>query len=54
MQMKRFFQLILICLPAIGGDYLTVILNGIGIGGGGGALVGGGLGYLAKRWIRVY
>lgn len=35
-------------------DYPTVILYGIGIGGGGGALVGGGLGYLAKRWIRVY
>jgi hypothetical protein len=35
-------------------DYPTVALYGIGIGGGGGALVGGGLGYLAKRWIKVY
>lgn len=35
-------------------DYPTVVLYGIGIGGGGGALIGGGLGYLAKRWIKVY
>ena len=35
-------------------DRATVILYGIGIGGTTGALVGGGLGYLAKRWIRIY
>lgn len=36
------------------GDYPTVVLYGIGIGGGAGALVGGGIGYLAKRWIEIY
>jgi hypothetical protein len=36
------------------GDRPTVILYSIGIGGSAGALVGGGLGYLAKRWIRIY
>ncbi|HKY97962.1 MAG TPA: hypothetical protein VJL35_08920 [Gemmatimonadaceae bacterium] len=36
------------------GDRPTVVLYSVLLGGGTGALVGGGLGYLAKRWIRVY
>lgn len=36
------------------GDRPTVVLYSLLLGGGTGALVGGGLGYLAKRWIRVY
>ena len=35
-------------------DYSTVVLYSIAVGGGGGGLVGAGLGYLAKRWIRIY
>jgi hypothetical protein len=35
-------------------DYPKVVIYGIGIGGGAGALVGGGIGYLTKRWIKVY
>jgi len=30
------------------------VLYSVLLGGGTGALVGGGLGYLAKRWIRIY
>ena len=36
------------------GDYATVAVYGVGVGGGGGALLGAGLGYLAKRWIKIY
>ena len=35
-------------------DYSTVVLYSIAVGGGGGGLVGAGLGYIAKRWIRIY
>jgi hypothetical protein len=35
-------------------DYSTVVLYSVLLGGGGGGLVGAGLGYLAKRWIRIY
>ena len=36
------------------GDYPTVALYAIGIGGVGGGLVGAGLGYLGKRWIPIF
>jgi len=36
------------------GDRPTVVLYSLLLGGGTGALVGGGLGYFAKRWIRIY
>jgi hypothetical protein len=36
------------------GDRPTVVLYSLLLGGGTGALVGGGLGYLAKRWIKIY
>ena len=35
-------------------DRPTVVLYSLLLGGGTGALVGGGLGYFAKRWIRIY
>lgn len=35
-------------------DYPTVVLYSIALGGGSGGLVGAGLGYMAKRWIRIY
>ena len=35
-------------------DRPTVVLYSIALGGSTGALVGGGLGYLARRWIRIY
>ena len=35
-------------------DYSTVVLYSVAIGGGGGGLVGAGLGYIAKRWVRIY
>lgn len=35
-------------------DYTTVVLYSVALGGGGGGLVGAGLGYIAKRWIRIY
>jgi hypothetical protein len=36
------------------GDIPTLIFFSALIGGGSGALVGGGLGYLAKRWVKIY
>lgn len=35
-------------------DYPTVALYSLAIGGGGGALLGAGVGYAVKRWIRLY
>lgn len=35
-------------------DYGTVVLYSLLLGGGGGGLVGAGLGYAAKRWIRIF
>jgi hypothetical protein len=35
-------------------DYRTVVLYSVLLGGGGGGLVGAGLGYVAKRWVRIY
>lgn len=35
-------------------DYPKVALYGIGVGGGAGALLGAGVGYLTKRWIKLY
>ena len=36
------------------GDIPTLILFSSLVGGAGGALVGGGLGYLVKRWDKIY
>ena len=35
-------------------DKTKVVIYGIAIGGGAGALLGAGVGYLTKRWIEIY
>ena len=35
-------------------DYSTVLLYSVALGGGGGGLIGAGIGYIAKRWVRIY
>ena len=35
-------------------DKSKVVIYGVAIGGGGGALLGAGVGYLTKRWIEIY
>jgi hypothetical protein len=36
------------------GDYMLVIGYGTVVGGGTGALIGGTIGYLTRRWVRQY
>jgi hypothetical protein len=35
-------------------DKTKVVLFGVAVGGGAGALLGAGVGYLTKRWIEIY
>ena len=35
-------------------DKTKVVIYGIAVGGGAGALLGAGVGYLTKRWIEIY
>ena len=35
-------------------DKTKVVVYGIAVGGGAGALLGAGVGYLTKRWIEIY
>jgi hypothetical protein len=35
-------------------DKTKVVIYGIAIGGGAGALLGAGVGYLTKRWVEIY